>query len=262
MTEKKKIRLARAIAQAGITSRRKAEELIRKGLVRVNGRIITEPGTRIDPDRDTVEVAGQSIQLHQPRLALLLYKPQGVISSVTDPRGRTTVVDLVRLSRAVQEAGVRLYPVGRLDYNSEGLMILTNDGELALRIMHPRYGCHKTYHVKCKGYLTKKARDRLLEGVRIQGKMYRALSIHILRKTQRNTWVEVVLGEGKKQQLRKMFLKVGHPVRRLIRVAIGPLTIAGLKPGQYRLLTEEEIQLLYSYTHEPQSTKRDGIHGQ
>ncbi len=239
------IRLAKAIAMAGYTSRRKAEQLITRGLVTVNGVVIQNPAVRVDPDRDRIDVAGHRLELNQPHIYVLVYKPRGVICSVRDPRGRKTVLDLIRFGSGTQKfQGVRLYPVGRLDYNSEGLVLLTNDGEMALRIMHPRYGCRKTYHVKVKGRPGKTVLSALRRGFFLDGRQRRFESVEILRYTRRNTWLEVVLGEGRKHQIRRMLQRVGHPVLKLIRVAIGPLVIGDLKPGQYRLLDPGEIKRL------------------
>lgn len=242
ITTRCEMRLAKVIARAGFASRRKAEELIRQGLVRVNGRVVTDVATRVDPERDRIEVAGHRIDPDPPRVYVILYKPRGVITSVSDPRGRKTVLDLVR------PLGVRLFPVGRLDYHSEGLVLLTNDGDLAVRLMHPRYGCVKTYWVKVKGRPDRATLQRLRSGVVIDGRKRAPLRVEILRYTVRNTWLEVALREGRKHQIRRMFQKVGHPVRKLIRVAIGPLTIGDLRPGQYRLLTREEVMQLYRWT--------------
>ncbi len=251
VTTRREMRLARAIARAGYTSRRKAEELIRQGLVRVNGRVVTDVTTRVDLERDRIEVAGHWIDPNPPRVYVLLYKPRGVITSVSDPRGRKTVLDLIR------PLGVRLFPVGRLDYHSEGLVLLTNDGDLAVRLMHPRYGCVKTYWVKVKGRPGRPALQQLRAGVVIDGRKRAPLRVAILRYTARNTWLEVTLREGRKHQIRRMFQKIGHPVRKLIRVAIGPLTIGDLRPGQYRLLTREEVVQLYRWTESPGHAAED-----
>lgn len=238
------IRLSRAIAMAGYTSRRKAEVLIFQGLVTVNGVVVNNPAVRVDPDKDVIQVAGHRVDPHQPKIYVLLYKPRGVICSVRDPRGRRTILDLIRFGGPSELEGVRLYPVGRLDYNSEGLVLLTNDGEMALKIMHPRYGCRKTYHVKVRGRPNRRTLRTLEEGLFLDGRRRRFESVSILRYTRKNTWLEVVLSEGRKHQIRRMFQRVGHPVSKLIRVAIGPLHIGDLKPGQYRVLDEKEIRLL------------------
>jgi 23S rRNA pseudouridine2605 synthase/16S rRNA pseudouridine516 synthase len=236
------MRLAHAIARSGYTSRRKAEGLIREGLVRVNGRIVTDPATRVRPDEDVIEVAGHRIDPNPPLVYVLLYKPAGVVSTLRDPQGRKTVADLIR------PLGVRLFPVGRLDYASEGLLILTNDGDLAFRLTHPRYGCPKTYWVKVRGRPSRAALAQLRAGIWLDGRRRAPLRVAPIRYAPKNTWLEVVLQEGRKNHIRRMFQRVGHPVLKLIRVAIGPIRIGSLRPGQYRFLLPREVDQLRALT--------------
>lgn len=236
-------RLQKLIARAGLTSRRGAEELIREGRVTVNGRV-AGLGDRADPDRDAVRVDGRALRSPGRSCYLLLNKPRGYVSTRSDPEGRRTVFDLVprRLRRALVSAG-------RLDYDSEGLLILTSDGDLVHRLTHPRFGCIKTYSVKVKGIPAQTALDRLRDGIVIDGKRTAPVAIDPLRQPraargEKNSWWRVRLVEGRKRQLREMFLRIGHPVQRLRRVGIGRVTDAGLPLGAVRHLTVQEVGML------------------
>ena len=236
-------RLQKIIAHAGFASRREAEEMIRTGRVTVNGRVVTELGTKADGERDHIKVDGKLITRAEPHRYILLYKPKEVMTTVDDPEGRTTVIDLIR---GVRE---RIYPVGRLDYHSEGLVLLTNDGELAYKIAHPRHGSVKTYNVKVRGVPDDRVIDKLRRGITIEGKRTLPCEIGRIKTTGRgddegNSWLEVKLREGRTQQIRKMFQAMGHPVTKLKRVAIGPISDPRLTPGVWRELTEHEVKLL------------------
>lgn len=224
-------RLQKIIARAGVASRRKAERLIRDGKVTVNGVTVTELGTRADPRRDHIRVAGRPIR-PEPLESYAVHKPRGVLSSASDERGRPVVTGLVRSRR-------RLYPAGRLDFHSEGLMILTNDGELARAVTRAGH-LEKVYHVKVRGEVPGEKLEHFLEGIRSEGERLRATRVRSLRQAE-NCWYEVVLAEGKKRQIRRMFEAVGHPVLRLRRIAIGPVTLGSLSPGESRPLTPREI---------------------
>ncbi|GAB4230666.1 MAG: pseudouridine synthase [Acidobacteriota bacterium] len=239
-------RLQKIIARAGITSRRKAERLIVEGRVSVNGRTVTELGAQADPRRDEIRVDGRRIEL-EPSVYLVLYKPQGVLSTVNDPQGRPTVMDFVPRT-------VRLYPVGRLDAQSEGLLLLTNDGELAAGILQAG-GLEKVYRVKVRGKPDPAKLQRLMDGIRREGERLRAASVMVLRAAA-NTWLEVVLLEGRNRQLRRMFEAIGHPVMRLRRVAIGPVQLGDLKPGRWRHLSAEELAELREALREPLTPHR------
>jgi 23S rRNA pseudouridine2605 synthase len=236
-------RLQKIIAHAGFASRREAEVMIREGRVTVNGRIVTELGTKADPARDHIKVDGKLITHAEPHRYILLYKPKEVMTTVEDPQGRRTVIDLVR---GVRE---RIYPVGRLDYHSEGLVLLTNDGELAYKVSHPRHGSVKTYNVKVRGVPEERIIDKLRRGITIEGKRTLPCDIARIKTTGRNSeegnsWFEVKLREGRTHQIRKMFQAVGHPVSKLKRVAIGPIFDPQLTPGVWRELTKNEVKLL------------------
>ncbi len=227
-------RLQKVIAHAGIASRRKAEELIQQGLVTVNGQVVTELGTRVDPSKDHVKVRGKLIR-PEPLEAYAVYKPRGTLSAASDPSGRPVVAQLVRSPR-------RLYPAGRLDFMSEGLVILTNDGELARQVT--RAGAHqKVYRVKVRGVPQDAQLKRLAAGVRLKGEQLAPCKIRIL-ESENNSWLEVRLRQGKNRQIRRMFDSIGHPVMRLRRLSIGAVRLGDLKPGQYRKLTPREIDIL------------------
>lgn len=240
-------RLQKIIAHAGFASRREAETMIREGRVTVNGRVVTELGSKADAARDHVKVDGKLITHAEPHRYILLYKPREVMTTVEDPQGRKTVIQLVK---GVRE---RIYPVGRLDFHSEGLILLTNDGDLAFKVSHPQHGSVKTYHVKVRGVPEERLVDKLQRGITIDGKRTLPCEIARMKTTGRstgrsddegNSWFEVRLREGRTQQIRKMFQAIGHPVSKLRRVAIGPLSDPKLTPGDWRELTPREVKML------------------
>ncbi|MEA2328468.1 MAG: rRNA synthase [Thermoanaerobaculia bacterium] len=245
-------RLQKIIAHAGVSSRREAEAMIREGRVTLNGRVVSELGTRADPDRDHIKVDGKLITKAEPHRYILLYKPKEVMTTVEDPQGRRTVIDLVR---GIRE---RIYPVGRLDFHSEGLVLLTNDGELAFKVSHPTHGSVKTYSVKVRGVPEERLVDKLRRGITIDGKRTLPCDIERMHTTGKrddegNSWFEVKLREGRTQQIRKMFQAVGHPVSKLRRVAIGPISDPKLTPGVWRELTKQEVKMLETMK-EPKKT--------
>jgi len=236
-------RLQKIMARAGVTSRRKAEEIIEQGRVTVNGEVATL-GDKADPEQDAIKVDGKRLEPRTTFHYLLLHKPAGVMSTRHDPEGRPTVLDLVppKYRKAI-------VPVGRLDFQTEGLLILTDDGDFAHRIAHPRFGCTKTYEAKVKDAPTHEDIERLLSrGEVIEGRRVVPIRIESKRtpgpREGKNTWWTVEIGEGRTRQIREMFFRMGHPVQRLRRVAIGPLRDADLPPGSVRELTEREIALL------------------
>jgi 23S rRNA pseudouridine2605 synthase len=236
-------RLQKIIAHAGFASRREAETMIREGRVTVNGRVVTELGTKAEPGRDHIKVDGKLITRAETHRYILLYKPKEVMTTVEDPQGRKTVIDLIK---GVRE---RIYPVGRLDFHSEGLILLTNDGDLAFKVSHPMHGSVKTYHVKVRGVPEERLIDKLQRGITIDGKRTLPCEIARMKTTGRgedegNSWYEVRLREGRTQQIRKMFQAVGHPVSKLRRVAIGPIADPALTPGDWRELTPREVKML------------------
>lgn len=231
-------RLQKVIAQSGLTSRRKAERLIVEGKVKVNGKVVTKLGTRVSP-RDTVEVNNIPIEKEMP-VYYLLYKPREVISSVKDDRGRKVVTDFL------PEISKRIFPIGRLDYQSSGIILLTNDGEFANLMMHPRYEIDKVYIVKVRGIPTKESLLTIQKGIKDQGELLRAIRSRILSVDRRaNTAIlELTLREGRYHHIRRMMDKVGFPVEKLKREKFGFLTLEGLQPGDYRELTPKEIRQL------------------
>ena len=240
-------RLQKIISAAGVASRRKAEELITSGHVQVNGTTITELGSKADPETDHIRVNGKLLHLEQRQrhVYLLLNKPKGYVTTVKDPENRPTVMDLLRGVRG------RVYPVGRLDYASEGLLLLTNDGELANRLMKAASHVSKTYLVKVAGSPTEEAISKLRAGVFIATDDHKRArtspaAIRIVKEAA-NPWYEVTLIEGRNRQIRRMFEAVGHHVEKIKRVRYGPLTL-DVPPGEYRQLTLKEIQRLKSVT--------------
>ncbi len=231
-------RLQKIIAGAGLMSRRAAEELIRQGRVTVDGRV-ARLGDRADPEEVTIEIDGVPVPVAPERVTYLLYKPPGVVSTASDPQGRRTVVDLVPPSP-------RVFPVGRLDRDSEGLILLTNDGELAQRVTHPRYGITKTYAVLVEGVIGSRDLRRLLAGVELADGPARALGARLLGRDRGRSLVEVVMGEGRNREVRRMMEAVGHPVVTLVRTAIGPIRDRELRPGTWRRLSVDEVAALYA----------------
>jgi 23S rRNA pseudouridine2605 synthase len=241
-------RLARFLAHAGVASRRHAEELIAAGRVQVNGTTITAQGTRIQPERDIVSVDGKPISAPASHVYVVLHKPTGYVSTAYDPQGRRTVLELLpeELRR------LRLYPVGRLDLDTSGLLLLTNDGDFALRMTHPRYSMQKHYEALVEGCPDEAALNALRRGVEIvedNGKRHKTTpaKVHLLRReraAKRNCWLALTIHEGRKRQVRRMLEAIGHPVLQLVRVGIGPLTLDNLPPGKWRYLTERELARL------------------
>jgi 23S rRNA pseudouridine2605 synthase len=227
------VRLQKAIANAGLMSRRAAEDAIREGRVAVDGRP-AQLGDRVDVATQQVTLDGAPIPVNPDLKTYLLYKPAGIISSASDPQGRTTVVDLI-------ETDARLYPVGRLDFDSEGLILLTNDGELANRVTHPRYGIQKKYLALVRGRPSRSEIRRLTEGVALEDGPARANSARVLDRKGDSTMVELTMGEGRNREVRRMFESIGLEVTRLVRTAIGPLNDRSLKPGESRLLSVGEV---------------------
>ena len=228
------IRVQKAVAGAGLMSRRAAEDAIREGRVAIDGRSAVL-GDRVDVSVQQVTVDGIPIPVNPHLETYLLYKPPGVVSSASDPEGRRTVVDLV--------AGAgRLFPVGRLDYDSEGLILLTNDGDLANRVTHPRYGIVKKYLALVGGGPTKTDVQRLVKGIDLEDGPARALSASIVGRQGGETMVELTMGEGRNREVRRMFEAMGFEVMRLVRTAIGPISDRSLKPGQSRRLSTSEIR--------------------
>lgn len=242
MAEQSGIRISKLMSEAGIASRRASEELIRQGRVLVDG-VPAILGQRVDPERDRIEVDGQRLHVSSQKRYYMMNKPVGVISTVRDPDGRTTIIDLLGETE-------RVFPVGRLDIATEGMILLTNDGELTHRLTHPSFGIPKTYVAELAGRIDHATlRDLKDKGVRIdRGRPARAVSTRILASSggrSPRSVVEISVHEGRKHVVRKMFETVGHPVSKLVRTMIGPLRLGRLAPGTYRSLTREEVESLY-----------------
>ena len=231
-------RLQKVLAKAGIASRRKAEELIRRGKVRVDGKVITEMGTKVDPETQDIECEGVALDPQEEKVYILLHKPGGYLSTVDDPQRRPIVTDLLK---NIKE---RVYPVGRLDLDTEGALLLTNDGELAQKILHPSHEVNKTYVAKVKGRPDKKKLDALSKGIELEGKKTWPANIEVLKSEVESTTIQITIHEGRKRQVRKMFDTIGHPVLQLKRTAYGQLELGGLRSGKYRFLTPADIKFI------------------
>ena len=232
------LRLNRFLAEAGLGARRKVERLIEEGRVAVNGRIVKEYGYRVNPKEDIVTVDGKVVEI-QPKVYIAFNKPKNILTTMRDERGRPTVYDVLPIR------DLRVFPVGRLDRASRGLLLLTNDGELAYRLLHPKYHVDKRYIVEVEGSPSEDKLNKLRRGIYLypEGKTL-PCTIRVLERSKWRTKLEVILREGRKRQIRRMFKKIGHPVKELIRVAVGPITLKGLPEGHFRYLTPEEVRML------------------
>lgn len=235
-------RLQKILAQAGVASRRKAEEYISEGRVTVNGQMVTELGTKADPERDHIKVDGKLLRMPSQHVYLALNKPREVVTTLSDPQGRKTVRHLIE--KRVKE---RVFPVGRLDYASEGLLLLTTDGEFANRITSPSGHIEKTYVVKANGPLTLEQQEQFRSGIALHGKRTAPAKIKVI-KPSRNPWYEVAITEGRQNQIRVMFKHFGRLVEKLRRVRIGFLKL-DVPPGQFRHLTPAEVQRFRKVLH-------------
>ena len=235
-----KVRLQKFLAMAGIASRRACETLILDGRVQVNGKIVKELGIKVDPDVDEVRVDGEICRIKMKPVYIIMNKPKGVLTTVKDPFGRPTIIDLL--------AGVkeRVFPVGRLDKDTEGLLIITNDGELSYKLMHPKHQIDKTYIAKVMGVPDEKDIRRLRKGIFLEDGKTAPAKVRILKKGKNFAVLEIIIHEGRKRQVRRMCEAIGHPVLSLRRTRIGNLTLRGLAPGGWRYMTEEEVNYLKS----------------
>lgn len=244
-TDPEEMRLSRFLAQAGVASRRHAEEVIAAGRVQVNGVVVNTQGTRVHVERDQVSVDGKIVQVATQKVYLLLNKPAGYVSTAQDPQHRPTVLAL--LSPELRR--LRVYPVGRLDIDTSGLILLTNDGDFALHLTHPRYSTFKHYEAVIQGQPTQEALEQLRRGVSIReddGEIFQTApaQVKLMRANTNLSTLRLTLHEGHKRQVRRMLMAVGYPVRYLTRVGVGSLTLQGVAPGTWRYLTAEEVQRL------------------
>jgi 23S rRNA pseudouridine2605 synthase len=233
-------RLQKILAHAGVASRRKAEALIESGHVTVNGKVVRELGSKANIDEDVIQVDGRTIRETQDKVYYVLYKPAGCVTTLSDPEDRPTI------RTYLADVPERVYPVGRLDYDVEGALIVTNDGDLAFSMMHPRFGVRRTYLAKVHGVPTRQQIERLRTGVRLEDGRARALEAELHSRTPKNTWVRVVVAEGRQHLVKRLMEAVGAPVQKLHRADYGGIGVAGMRPGELRELTRAEVQLLRS----------------
>mgnify|MGYP000864385858 CR=1 FL=1 len=232
-----KERLQKYIARCGIASRRKAEEIILQGKVKVNGRIVKELGSKINPEKDLVTVYDEKIFEKEEHTYIKLYKPEGYVTTVKDQFNRKTVIDLINIKE-------RIYPIGRLDYDTSGLLLLTDDGDLANKLMHPKYHIFKTYNVEIKGSLNNESINILKTGILIDSYKTAPAKVKLLKQAQNNSYVQISIHEGKNRQVRKMFEAVGHKVLKLKRISFGNIVLGKMKPGEWKYLTNDEVKFL------------------
>ena len=231
-------RIQKILSAAGVCSRREAEELIIEGKVRVNGVTVSELGAKADPDKDVIKVGTRVIKPPTVKLYIMVNKPRGYISTLDDPKKRKTVIEL--LGRGAP----RVYPVGRLDFDTEGLLLLTNDGAFANAVMHPSREIQKTYEVKVDGVMSDSAIARMASGVRLTDGTTAPAKVRKMKLTDNNSWIEVTIHEGKNRQVRRMCEALGHPALKVKRTKVGPLSLRGVPLGQYRELTPGEVKAL------------------
>ena len=231
-------RLQKILAHAGVASRRKAEELIEAGHVSVNGKVVRELGSKADLDQDLIQVDGRTIRETQDKVYYVLYKPAGCVTTLSDPENRPTI------KAYLEEIPERVYPVGRLDYDVEGALIVTNDGDLAFSMMHPRFGVRRTYLAKVHGVPAAEQLERIRRGVRLEDGRARALEADLHSRTPKNTWVRVVVAEGRQHLVKRLMEAVGAPVQKLHRADYGGIGVGGMRPGEVRELTRAEVQSL------------------
>ncbi|MGZ3594315.1 MAG: pseudouridine synthase [Syntrophales bacterium] len=236
-----KERLQKIIAAAGISSRRAAEKMIVEGRVTVNDAVVRQLGARADISADEIRVDGKLILPEESKVYLLLHKPRGYVTKLHDPERRAVVTDLLS---GIPE---RIFPVGRLDYDSEGLLLLTNDGDFSQRVQHPRFKISKTYMVKIDGNLTKKEVRALSEGVRLPDGIFKPENLQIKRTNRKSSWLALNIAEGRNRLIRRGLESLGHPVIRLIRTAIADISLGKMKAGTFRYLTKKEVEHLLSF---------------
>lgn len=246
-------RIQKILAKAGVASRREAERMVIEGRVTVNGKVVNTLGFKADALVDHIKVDGRRLTGFEPKVSLLLNKPRGYLSTVKDPKGRPTVMDLLG------EVAWRIYPVGRLDFDAEGLLLLTNDGDLAHTLSHPRFSIPRTYLVKVRGVPDERKLIRLEKGVMLEDGKARAVSFEILRQGEKNSWIQVVVTEGRNRLVKRMFSAIGHTVLKLKRVEFGPIKLGELPIGQFRYLTPEEAKTLTNITSSELEVKNKGI---
>lgn len=230
-------RLQKVMAHAGIASRRKSEDIIEEGRVKVNDKLVTKLGTKVDPKKDKIEVDDKLIT-REKRVYILLYKPKEYITTVDDPRGRKTVLDLI------DNIEQRIYPIGRLDYDTSGLLLLTNDGDLTYVLTHPSYMIEKNYLVEAEGYVNDEKLERLEDGLELKDGLTAPAKSNLKERDKNRTVFTLTIHEGRNRQVRRMCKKIGHSVKELKRISFGPLDLKGLNKGEFRYLKEKEVNKL------------------
>lgn len=236
----KSIRLQKYLAQSGIASRRKAEELIKTGRISIDGIIVTEMGIRVEPETQIVRFDNKLVKPGKIKpVYILLNKPKGYVTTLADPQGRPIVTSLLK------EITTRVFPVGRLDIDTEGALLLTNDGELTHKILHPSHETNKTYEALVRGVPNKKRLAGLKKGIMLEGRQTWPATITFVKQKERNTLLRITIHEGRKRQVRKMFQAIGHPVITLKRIAYGRLLLGSLKTGSYRFLSRKELKMIF-----------------
>ena len=230
-------RLQKYMARCGIASRRKAEEIILQGHVKVNGIIVKKLGSKIDPKKDLITLHDKIIYVKENHIYIKLYKPEGYITTVKDQFNRKTVLDLINIKE-------RIYPIGRLDYDTSGLLLLTDDGDLANKLMHPKYRIYKSYEVEIKGSISEESINILKKGLLIDGYKTAPAKLRVIKQSQNNTTIQISIYEGRNRQVRKMFEAVGKRLIRLKRISFGNIGLGQLKPGQWNYLTADEVSFL------------------
>lgn len=232
-------RLQKIIAGAGFTSRRKAEQLIKEGRVKVDGEVVRELGVKADPGNQEIRVNGRLLKKNPEKIYILLNKPPGYVTTLKDPQGRPTVISLLK---GIKQ---RVFPVGRLDLETRGALLLTNDGELANKIIHPSYSVKKTYIARVYGSPSNASLKKLTEGIELEGRLTAPARIKEIKSSRRSSLFKIIIHEGRKRQVRKMFAAVGHPVLELTRTAYGHLKLGDLPEGQYRMLKTKELTQIF-----------------
>ena len=247
------IRLNKYLADCGVSSRRKADELIAKGEVQVNGKTVFELGVKVEPGVDRVTVSGKPVKPPTQKIYVIFNKPENVLTTMEDPEGRPTVADYM------EQLPVRVFPVGRLDWDTEGLLLLTNDGDFAQKVMHPREEIPKTYLAKLDGIPNEKQLDKLRRGVTIPSGKVKALFVETAKvgDSEKYGWVKIVIGEGKNRQVRFMFQKIGFDVKKLKRVAIGQLTLGNLQRGEYAFLDQGSLARIFRKRRTDEELKKE-----
>jgi len=229
-------RIQKAIARSGLASRRKAEEFMRQKRLKVNGVVVTKLGTMVDLDYDTIQLDDKILQPAEGHIYIVLHKPPGYICTASDPQGRPTILSLIR------KVPERIYPVGRLDFDTEGLIVLTNDGSFAQILQHPSHNIPRGYEVKVHGVPARGALSALEGGILLDGRMAYATHVRVIKRTKKNSWIEFSLYEGRNRQVKRMLAAIGHPALRIIRTSFGPLSLDRLPQGSYRNLRRLEIE--------------------